>query len=188
MNSVGRPCTVCSHAERAKVEEAILADEPLRAMARRFKLSTGALIRHRSTHMTNDMRLAAERLEDAAIYRGGTLLERMAYLNQEAQMALQAAKAARDTRLTLQAIGTASRLLELQAKLQGEIGEGGTTITITHNDFRSLQVNIVAALERFPEAKAAVLRALAGEPPAPDGAGEAVLESEPAAYAEEDIR
>jgi hypothetical protein len=63
---------------------------------------------------------------------------------------------------------TARRCLETQAKCLGQI-ETGTTVNLTVNDFRTLQVNIVAALAPFPEARAAVLRALGDDVPTIEG-------------------
>ena len=101
-----------------------------------------------------------QRTEDA-YDQGATLLDRLHTLNAEALDALNDAKGLKDTRLILAAITTASRLIELQGRLQGELGSGGdTTVNVTMNDFRTLQIGMVAALEQYPDAKAAVLKAL----------------------------
>ena len=163
---VGSLCSVCCSPDRAAIDKKLLdvalGLSTVADIARTHGLSRQALMRHRDGHLRADLKAAAavQRTEDA-YDRGASLIDRLHTLNAEALDALNDAKGLKDTRLILAAITTASRLIELQGKLQGELGgSGDTTINITHNDFRTLQVAIVAALEPFPDAKQAVLRAL----------------------------
>lgn len=162
----GNVCSVCSHRSRKEIDAAIAGGvSTLAGLSRRYGMSRQSLMRHRDTHMGRDIKAVQARARDDAAYdRGSTLLDRMHQLGADAKDALEEAKHLKDTRLILAAIGTASKLLELQGKLEGDIGTGGTTnINVTMNDFRTLQINIVSALEGFPEAKAAVLKALSAD-------------------------
>ncbi len=48
---VGRPCTVCCHPKRAKLEAAVTAGTSLRAIRKNYGVSPWALLRHRVNHM-----------------------------------------------------------------------------------------------------------------------------------------
>lgn len=160
----GGICSICSHPRRSEIDRTVLSGlSSVSAIARQYGVSRQAIMRHRDAHIVADLKEAAARRREADDYdRGASLLDRMHELGAEAQAALNVAKGQKDTRLILAAIGTASKLLELQGRLQGEIGGGDTTINVTMNDFRTLQVGIVAALAPFPDAKRAVLAALGG--------------------------
>jgi len=48
---VGRPCTICTHGERAAIEAELEAGQPLRDIAMEFGASKTALHRHRHLHL-----------------------------------------------------------------------------------------------------------------------------------------
>src|SRR4051794_4478795 len=61
----GRPCAVCTHAERAAIDEAIIAGTPFRNVAARYGMSPPAVLRHRNGHMTEQLAAAAEQRQAA---------------------------------------------------------------------------------------------------------------------------
>lgn len=48
---MGRPCTVCQHAERREVDRALVAGESFRLVAIRFGLGPASVQRHLNTHV-----------------------------------------------------------------------------------------------------------------------------------------
>lgn len=161
--SRGQICPVCANQRRAAIEACLTAGEPgITELSRQHGVTRMSLYTHRDKHMPGDIKAAlAQREEHEALVRGGTILEQMTALAAEARSVLREAKQTKDLRLVMQAIERTSTILERQAKLEGLIGDGGTTnVSITVNDFRTLQVNLVAALADFPAAKQAVLRVL----------------------------
>ncbi len=71
------------------------------------------------------------------------------------------AKQADDLRTAVAAVGQARGVLDLLAKVAGEIGDGSTSVNININPvILELQTIIVTALEPFPEARYAVAAAL----------------------------
>jgi len=62
---MARTCTVCTHAERAAIDRALVAGEPFRHIASRQGVSTTALQRHKAEHIPAAL-AAAGRAEDAA--------------------------------------------------------------------------------------------------------------------------
>jgi len=43
-----RPCSICTHKQRAEIEEAILREEPYRSIKECFGVSDGAIARHKN--------------------------------------------------------------------------------------------------------------------------------------------
>lgn len=48
---MGRPCTICTHTERAAIEAGLEAGQPLRDIAGAYGTSKTALHRHRQVHL-----------------------------------------------------------------------------------------------------------------------------------------
>jgi hypothetical protein len=161
---VGRDCTVCVHRRRAAIDEALAAGQAILRIAKQFKVGRMALTRHRDQHLQKDVQAAAAaRQVSEVIARGASVLDRLEALDTRMAEIIDDAMLLEDKSAAVRAIREMRGLVELRAKLTGELkdGAGQVTVNITHNDFRTLQVGIVAALEPFPEAKAAVLQALA---------------------------
>ena len=67
-----RRCTVCAHAERDRIDAALLAGEANRAIARRFGIDRSALARHRKAHVSARLIALEGEREEA---RGDQLIE-----------------------------------------------------------------------------------------------------------------
>jgi hypothetical protein len=52
-------CTICDHAQRAAIEQAMLTTS-LRDIAAQFEISSSALFRHKSKHVASALAKAAE--------------------------------------------------------------------------------------------------------------------------------
>jgi hypothetical protein len=61
-----RTCTVCRHNQREAIEQALLAGEPLRNIAKRYGTSATALHRHRHDHLPAALTRANERATEKA--------------------------------------------------------------------------------------------------------------------------
>ena len=114
-----RRCTICTHPQREEIDRALVEGESFRNMARRFGVSLGALHRHR-THIRDDVQQA---IEAKAVRSGRSVLDRIRELNREARSLLEEARSRGRYAAAVQAIGAATRLLELEAKLLGELDE-----------------------------------------------------------------
>src|SRR4051794_41917912 len=100
----------------------MVALRPFRDMAGRFGLSKSALFRHHDEHLPAAV-LASSRA--AEVTRGDDLVDRIIVLARETQAVLDRAKAAEDGELAARGLARAERQRELQAKLPGQIKEGG---------------------------------------------------------------
>lgn len=148
-----RQCSICEHPRRDDVDDALLRNETLRKIAKRFETSITALHRHRQGHIPRALSKAKEAQEAV---RGDSLLDRLRQLNAETQDVLRAAKSASNHELRLKAIGRAEKQLELEGKLLGELNDGAQT----NINVAVLAPVILRALQSHPEARVAVAKAL----------------------------
>ena len=147
-----RACTICAHRQRKAIERALLAGQPFRELAARFDTSTGALQRHKSEHLSTAL-LKADRVEQET--RGDDLLKKIENLEVDARRIAAKAEKGDDLRTAIVAIRELTRIVELLAKLRGELQNAPTTINI-----QVLAPVILSALEGFPEARLAVAERL----------------------------
>lgn len=154
---MARKCTVCAHPERDAIDRTLIAGAKLRGIARTFALSEDALFRHKADHLPAHL-AKAEGAKEAA--HADTLLDRLLALSKETAAILKEAREWEDNELALKAIARAEKQIELQAKLLGELQEGTTVNVFLLPEWQQLRKAIVAALECYPEAQHAVVRAI----------------------------
>ena len=154
-----RTCTVCAHDARAKIDRALVASEPLRAIADRWSVSKTSLMRHKAEHVPATLAKAQEAQEVA---RADDLLADVRALQARTLAILNAAEASEQHRTALSAIREARSNLELLAKLLGELDERPTVNLVLSPEWLELRAVVVGALEPHPDARGAVLRALGG--------------------------
>lgn len=115
-----RTCTVCAHSDRAEIDQRLLAGEPFRRIAARFGTSASALVRHKGSDIPGTLVQAKQAADDV---QADTLFERVKGLAAEAKAILEEARASNNHSVALQAIGRAEKLLELEARLLGELND-----------------------------------------------------------------
>jgi hypothetical protein len=102
------------------------------------------------------MARAAERSANANVRTAIDVVAQLRTVNKEAHTVLDAAKAAGDGALSLQAIDRITRQIELQARLIDLIGDGPTVNILIAPEWQMVQGILMAALGPYPEARAAV--------------------------------
>jgi hypothetical protein len=60
-----QPCTICIHEQRAAIEQAMVADQPNRAIARQWRVSKDAVARHKEEHLSAKL-IKAQEAQEAA--------------------------------------------------------------------------------------------------------------------------
>ncbi len=108
-------CRVCRLPNRHQAEEALLAGESLRNVAKRFGTSSTALYRHKEAHLPAKLIKAAESRE---VDSAESLTAKLRAIEAEARRLGQKAEKAGDTRTALVAIRELVRLIELAARMQ----------------------------------------------------------------------
>ena len=152
-----RKCTVCEHEKVEEINRLLLEGVSLRDLAGRYSVSKTALHRHKDGHLPAKLVKAQEARE---IAKADTLLDQVAGLRDKALSILAKAEQAGDLRTALQGVREAKGCLELLARLQGELQEQATVNILINPQWLSLRTVILEVLDRYPEARQAVARAL----------------------------
>jgi len=148
-----RTCTVCQHPNRAEIDRALLAGEPLRNIAERFRLSTTALHRHKRDHLPSTLVKAREAEE---VSRADDLLAQVQQLQAKALDLLRKAEAEGDYRTALAGIREARGCLELLAELTQQLDRRPQVNILLAPEWQVVRSVLLTALLPYPEARAAV--------------------------------
>jgi hypothetical protein len=116
---VARKCVVCGDPRVAEIDAALLEDRGYREIAERFGTSKSALFRHRASHLPATLLKAKDA---AAMVAGDTLMEQVEELKSMARRLGKKAEDAGDYRGALAAVRELVRIVDLIAKLTGQIG------------------------------------------------------------------
>jgi hypothetical protein len=175
-----RPCTICEHPERARLDYLVARGEAIAPLAKKFKVSSDALRRHALNHISAEYRnvvqasplQSLEQLQKLACESSSSVVDNLSSIYAAlANRFLTAFEAGDDHKLAL----LTSRMhanLELRAKISRELLPGSTNISIT-NQTNVLQLpgvagtlrDIARILAPHPEARRAVLQYLRGAEP-----------------------
>lgn len=152
-----RACTVCTHPEKAAIDEALVGDLAISAVAALFRVSDDALSRHKSNHLPAKLALAREASEVAL---ADNLLEKVRSLQARTLGILDQAEGSGDLRTALGAVREARDNVELLAKLLGELDERPVVNLYLSPEWLEVRAVIVGALDHHHEARESVLTAL----------------------------
>ena len=152
-----RRCSVCDHPERAAIDAALVEGASYRTIAHQFSLSRYAVGRHAREHLP--VHLAAAQ-EAATAASADDLLSQVEALRQKATRIGDKAEKAGDLRTALQGVRELVRIVELLARLQGELQEAPIVNILLLPEWVQVQTVLLAALAPFPDARAAAAAAL----------------------------
>ena len=158
-----RVCTVCASPDRAAIDKALVAGEPVRSVASRYgTLGRMAVQRHKEEHLPTALVAAAG---EEAVKQALDVVQQLKAINGASMAILVEARRAQDGELALKAVDRIQRQIELQAKLLGELDERPQVNVLVMPEWLALRARVLAALAAFPEARIAVAEALnhAGE-------------------------
>ncbi len=158
---VPRRCTICTHPQREEIDRALASGQPFRTIAVRYGVSATSLKRHRA-HVQDAIQQA---IEAKVVSVGASVLDRIRELNREARSLLEEARSKGRYAAAVQAIGAATRLLELEAKLLGELDERPSVqvALVASPEWARLRAVVLEALAPYPEARAALVERLEAE-------------------------
>ena len=145
-----RTCTICTHKQRTAIDEALVAREPFRNIAARFKVSTSALVRHSDDHLPSSL-LKAQKAREAA--DADALLAQVVDLRDKAFGIFDKAEGSDDLRAAVSAIREARGCVELLAKLAGELKDAPTVNIVLSAEWLTVQAAVLKALEPHPAAR-----------------------------------
>jgi len=128
-------CTICRHPRRREIDKAIVCGQPQRHIAGRFRASASAIKRHklsghagikRAIEGVKEARKATvQRQADelAEVITSDSLVTQLRKLISEAQGIAKEARRTRNLSVAMSGIDKQSRVLELIAKLTGQLDE-----------------------------------------------------------------
>jgi hypothetical protein len=153
-----RTCTICTHPERAAIDKALIAGEPVRTIASRYvTISHMAVQRHKEEHLPATM-LKAKETED--IGHAIDVVKQLKAINGVALEIMAAARQRGDGDTALKAIDRVQRQIELQAKLLGELDDRPQIDIVLTPEWLTARATLLAALAPYPEARVAVAERL----------------------------
>ncbi len=154
-----RSCTVCEHAEKDAIDQALVGSASNRSVASLYDVSEAAVRRHKANHLPAKLVMAVKAAE---VVEADNLLDQVGDLQRRALAILDKAEETGELRTALSAIKEARGNLELLAKLLGELDERPVVNLNISPEWLELRAVIVGALEPHPEALGAVVGALEG--------------------------
>lgn len=182
---MARRCTVCTHAERERIDKDLIAGEVgLRKLAVRFGTSLAAMWRHQQNHLPGTLargmeslrvggatdplaqrlaehHVAVEAKKDA---HGIDTVQQLRAINGACLEVLRNARSQGKSEVLLRAVDRIARQIELQAKLLGMI-ENATVVNLAiAPEWQGLRQRILDALRPYPEAQQAVALSLRDSP------------------------
>lgn len=158
---MARPCTICTHPQRAELDAALaIGTESNRALASQFAVTEQALRRHKEKHLPAQL-VKAQAASEVA--QADDLLAQVRGLQGRTLAILKTAEDQADLRTALAAIREARGNLELLGKLAGQLHEQELRIAVVtaSPDWLRLRGAILMALDPYPDARLAVVGALA---------------------------
>lgn len=153
-----RVCTVCTHKKRKAIDAALVANGSFRDISKRWGVSIQALNRHKAAHIPAALAKASAAQEVA---NADDLMERLDKLDADAKRIGAKAEKAKNYHAALAAVRELVRIVELLAKLRGELNERPqTNILVTSADWIETRTVLMNALQPFPAARIAAASAL----------------------------
>ncbi len=148
-----RTCTICSHAQRATIEAAIVAGTPYRDIALHFSVGHMSVARHADGHIQEAIKHAQEAKDEAQAL---DVVKQLKVINTVTLAILTEARAAKENGLALSAVDRVMKQLELQAKLLGDLDDAPWLPA----PWADIEAAILSSLTSYPEARVAVASAL----------------------------
>ena len=126
---MARVCTICTHRHRDGVDKLLLRGEQLKAVARRYSVSEDAIGRHKK-HLQVVIAKAATSIEQKELAYGSALHAEIGRIRTDAERLQMESERRLDLRGALRAIHERLAIVELEAKLSGQIETGQKSVTI----------------------------------------------------------
>jgi hypothetical protein len=120
-------CKTCSHPERKAIDKALAQGTPNRRIAAQYGLSETGVRGHKRDHLSRSLAKAAEA---RPLAQAENILQRLESLIADAKRIAEAAVNEGKFAAAQSGIRNVVSILELVARLTGQLGEGSTTVNI----------------------------------------------------------
>jgi len=155
-NFMPRKCSICKSEDVNEINKALVSSASFREISRRFGIDKSALSRHKQNHLPALLDKAEEAKE---VTRANNLIDEIERLRVEAKRISRKAEEKGDYRTALAGIRELTRIVELLAKMQGELKDQSVNIVL-NPQWIELRTTILSALDDFPEAKMRLVEVL----------------------------
>jgi hypothetical protein len=154
---------VCSHPDLKEIDRGLVSRQSYRVIARQFSIGKDSLRRHAQQHLPATL---AKGHEASEVARADDLIEKIKGLQERTTRLLDKAERSGKWHSAFVGVGQYRQNLELLARLLGELKEAAAVQVNLHEtpEWIQLRTLLLLALDRFPEAKAAVIEAMAQGP------------------------
>ena len=152
---MARPCSVCTHPQRAEIDLLLATGTPSTQVAERYGLVDRSVRRHAANHLPLVVQEAARADEEA---RNLDVLTEVKRLYGRAVTILDGADD--DPGTALRAIREARETLALVGRLLGELDERPVVNVLVSQQWVEVRAVLLSALSPYPEARAAAASAL----------------------------
>lgn len=153
---MGKQCTVCAHEDAAIINAALIDKIPLESLSKKYGVTVAALHRHKK-HIPHALVKAQDAKEVAA---ADSLMVRVSSLNAKAEEVYLRALKADNLTAAIGAVRELRGILELYAKITGELQSQTVNNIVVAPEWVSLRDVILVALEPHPAARKAVISAM----------------------------
>jgi hypothetical protein len=152
-----RVCTICSHPDRAAIDQALVGTAELRELSAVFRVSEDALWRHKDVHLPASL---AKAEAARATAQADDLLAQLKGLRSKAVAILLKAEQAGDLRTALLVIREARACLETLLEVEGELNRRPELHLHVSAEWIAVRAVLLRVLQPYPEARHAVAQAL----------------------------
>ena len=151
-----RKCSVCLSRNVIEINTALVSSVSFREISRRFGVDKSALSRHKQNHLP----ALLDKAENAGeVMRANNLIKEIERLRFKAERIAKKAEEKGDYRTALAGIRELTRIVELLAKMQGELTDQSVNIVL-HPQWIELRTTILSVMKDFPEAKMKLVEVL----------------------------
>jgi hypothetical protein len=147
-------CTVCMHPDRLAIDQALVSGAKQADLVSRYNLASKHCL---SRHSINHIPAALAKAQAAAeVAEGDNLLGLVLEHQATARRIAKDAEAGGEKRTVLLAVRELLRIVELQAKLAGQLSDGPTVNVVLAPQWLEVRNAMLVALAPFPDARTAV--------------------------------
>lgn len=155
---MSRTCSVCAHPQRDAIDFAFIRGESAQEISAKFRVSPDAVFRHAQKHLPANLKQAHAA---AQVAQADHLMMEVDGLKSETRRLMALAEKTGDIRTALAGIRDLTRLVELVARLDGNLKEHREVdVVINSPEWVKTRSAVLDVLERFPEARLAVAEVL----------------------------
>jgi hypothetical protein len=153
---MARKCSVCMSQDVNEINSALVGSVSFREISRQFGINKSALSRHKKSHIPVTLCKAEEAKE---LTKANNLIDEIERLRIKAERIGRKAEEKGDYRTALAGIRELTRIVELLAKMRGEL-QGESVNIVLNPQWIEIRTTILSALEDFPEAKMKLVEVL----------------------------